>query len=143
MSTDNPYRSPAYDDFGYLEGELGPREAFSVIDLLFSFQGRVSRLAYWLINIVGTIAYLAVAMLTFSLMGLENHLAGPVAMILYLPFGVSMFAAQIKRWHDRNKSGWWCLVNMVPLIGPLWVFIECGCLPGSEGTNEYGDPPAC
>jgi uncharacterized membrane protein YhaH (DUF805 family) len=142
MSTDNPYQSPTYDTADY--NELMQRESnekFSVIDLFFSFQGRMTRLMYWLINLGGTFAYVALAVAIIVTYGPENEMGGTIALILYIPFGVSMFAAQIKRWHDRNKSGWWWVVGMIPMIGPLWVFIECGCLPGTEGTNEYGDMP--
>jgi uncharacterized membrane protein YhaH (DUF805 family) len=146
MSTDNPYQSPTYDtadynDMDYLQEQLGPRESFSVIDLFFSFQGRMTRLMYWMINLGGTFAYVALAIAVIATYGPESEMAGMIVWILYIPFGVSMFAAQIKRWHDRNKSGWWWLVGMIPLIGPLWVFIECGCLPGTYGSNDYGEMP--
>jgi uncharacterized membrane protein YhaH (DUF805 family) len=50
-------------------------------------------------------------------------------------------AAGVKRWHDRNKSGWWILIALVPVIGGLWYLIECGFLPGTAGPNTYGPDP--
>jgi uncharacterized membrane protein YhaH (DUF805 family) len=50
-------------------------------------------------------------------------------------------AVSIKRWHDRNKSGWWVLISLVPFIGWLWALIETGALPGTIGPNEYGLDP--
>ena len=50
-------------------------------------------------------------------------------------------AIQIKRWHDRGKSGWWVLIGLIPIIGFWWVLIECGFLSGDEGPNEYGPDP--
>jgi uncharacterized membrane protein YhaH (DUF805 family) len=47
-------------------------------------------------------------------------------------------AVQVKRWHDRNKSGWWVLVGFIPYIGGIWQIIECGCLRGTEGENRFG-----
>jgi uncharacterized membrane protein YhaH (DUF805 family) len=29
-------------------------------------------------------------------------------------------AVSIKRWHDRNKSGWWVWINLIPLVGAIW-----------------------
>jgi uncharacterized membrane protein YhaH (DUF805 family) len=52
-----------------------------------------------------------------------------------------LLALQVKRWHDRSKSGWWVLINLVPAIGPIWSFVEAGCLRGTEGGNEYGGDP--
>jgi uncharacterized membrane protein YhaH (DUF805 family) len=45
----------------------------------------------------------------------------------------------IKRFHDRDKSGWWVLIAFVPIIGWIWYLIECGFLPGTDGPNRY-DP---
>jgi len=53
----------------------------------------------------------------------------------------SGLAIQTKRWHDRGKSGAMNLIGIIPYIGGIWTFIECGCLRGTEGTNEYGDDP--
>ncbi len=50
-------------------------------------------------------------------------------------------AISVKRWHDRDKSGWWVLIGLVPLIGGLWALIETGFLPGTEGDNQYGPDP--
>jgi uncharacterized membrane protein YhaH (DUF805 family) len=50
-------------------------------------------------------------------------------------------AISVKRWHDLDKSGWWWLINFVPCIGPLWAFIETGCLRGTLGDNDYGPDP--
>jgi uncharacterized membrane protein YhaH (DUF805 family) len=47
----------------------------------------------------------------------------------------------VKRWHDRNKSGWWVLVNLVPVVGWLWQLIECGFLRGTTGPNRFGQDP--
>jgi uncharacterized membrane protein YhaH (DUF805 family) len=53
----------------------------------------------------------------------------------------SIFAVTTKRWHDRDKSGWWFLINFLPVIGGFWALIENGCLRGTEGPNSYGDDP--
>jgi uncharacterized membrane protein YhaH (DUF805 family) len=50
-------------------------------------------------------------------------------------------ALYAKRWHDRNKSGWWTLIGFVPIIGAIWIIVELGCLRGTEGANTYGADP--
>ena len=50
-------------------------------------------------------------------------------------------ATRIKRWHDRDKSGAWVLINVIPYLGGLWEFIEVGCLRGTEGPNSFGPDP--
>ena len=60
---------------------------------------------------------------------------------MYIPMLWISVAVQCKRWHDRDKSGWWFLINFIPIIGPLWAFIELGCLRGTMGPNLYGADP--
>ncbi len=54
---------------------------------------------------------------------------------LGLGIGYVAFAIQAKRWHDRNKSGWWSLIILVPMIGWVWTIVECGLLRGDEGQT--------
>jgi uncharacterized membrane protein YhaH (DUF805 family) len=56
-------------------------------------------------------------------------------------FAWPSLAIYVKRWHDRGKSGWWVLIVFVPIIGYLWLLIECGFLAGDDGPNEYGPDP--
>jgi uncharacterized membrane protein YhaH (DUF805 family) len=49
-------------------------------------------------------------------------------------------AVNVKRCHDRGRSGWFILVALVPFLG-IWYLIEVCFLPGTEGVNEYGAPP--
>jgi uncharacterized membrane protein YhaH (DUF805 family) len=46
----------------------------------------------------------------------------------------------IKRFHDRDKSGWWVLIALIPIIGALWILIELGFLKGTPGPNRFGPP---
>ncbi len=106
------------------------------MNTLFSIEGRISRLTYW--KYVGGI-YLLVIILGASAQGdwlpkIVQALLG----LLMLPAMVVGLFAQIKRWHDRNKSGWWVLINFVPCIGGFWSLIECGFLKGTDGPNRFG-----
>jgi uncharacterized membrane protein YhaH (DUF805 family) len=46
-----------------------------------------------------------------------------------------------KRWHDLDRSGACTLFALVPLIGPLIVFIALGFIRGTHGPNAYGVTP--
>jgi hypothetical protein len=50
-------------------------------------------------------------------------------------------AVQVRRWHDRDKSALWLLMNFVPYVGSLWVLVECGFLSGTPGPNTYDLDP--
>ena len=120
-------------------------------NLLFGFQGRVNRARFWLValGIVVVEAVLFSALGGAALMQRDPHLAlaalGPVSSLV---MGLVVLAATwisiavaVKRYHDRNKSGWWILIVFLPVIGGLWYLIECGFLPGTPGPNAYGPNP--
>jgi uncharacterized membrane protein YhaH (DUF805 family) len=46
-----------------------------------------------------------------------------------------------KRYHDRDKSAWWMLIVLIPIIGWLWQIIELGLLKGTEGPKRFGPAP--
>jgi len=107
-------------------------------DLLFKFDGRINRGKYWLgVVIIGVVVWI----LTFIAALANSTFLWIVVSIVMLVAIWPSFAIQIKRWHDRDKSGWWVLINLVPLIGGIWALVENGFLPGTPGTNQYGPDP--
>lgn len=50
-------------------------------------------------------------------------------------------AVQAKGWHVRDKTAWWILINVVPLIGTIWALVENGFLPGTELASCRGEAP--
>jgi uncharacterized membrane protein YhaH (DUF805 family) len=106
----------------------------TVTHLLFGFSGREKRLPWWIATIL---VDLALGMI-YAIFG-HPRPSGLVLLLLAPPLIWISVAVQVKRWHDRDKSGWWFLMNFVPIIGLLWVLIECGFLRGSPGPNRFGD----
>jgi uncharacterized membrane protein YhaH (DUF805 family) len=106
--------------------------------LLFQFDGRLNRAKYWLgivvVAVVATIASLIAAGVDSSVVWV---IFGIFAIFLIWP----SVAVEVKRWHDRDKSGWWWLIRLIPLVGPFWVLIECGFLEGTDGPNRFGADP--
>lgn len=108
---------------------------------LFSFRGRMRRRDYWLYSLPVLLVSLPVFIYTP-----QENAAGNLALellslvILGFVFWASA-ALNIKRLHDRNKSGWWIIVTFLPVIGPVFVIIELGILDGTKGPNQYGNDP--
>ncbi|MBY7764479.1 DUF805 domain-containing protein [Vibrio fluvialis] len=135
--------------------------------LLFSFQGRIGRQTYWIWNVCYYLAIVSViVLLNRWLPGLAPYVL-PLFMLLIL---VPDLAVAAKRWHDRDKSSWWLLLNVPLVIGRMtvpmgeasmtttpnlldtgislaallcgsWILIECGFLAGSDGDNRFGKAP--
>ena len=116
--------------------------------LFFSFDGRASRGDYWKATLLLLVLMVGVTVLMTTTMMPAAHGEANAASTLFslmgfaiIPLVWSSLAISVKRWHDRDKSGWWIFIGMIPLIGPLWSFIETGCLRGTVGENSYGRDP--
>lgn len=107
--------------------------------IYFSFAGRIPRKVYWLHGVGGLIVAALVLTMALDLLGVreKNKLELWVNLLLLWP----ALAISIKRWHDRDKSGWWCLINLLPFIGFLWALVENGFLRGTNGPNRFGEDP--
>jgi uncharacterized membrane protein YhaH (DUF805 family) len=109
--------------------------------LLTSFEGRINRAKFWA-GVAVLIAISIVLNLVDMLLGLQ--LAEGVGILGTLFAVASIFfalAIYTKRWHDRDKSGWWNLIILVPVIGAIWLIVECGILEGTRGPNRFGPDP--
>jgi uncharacterized membrane protein YhaH (DUF805 family) len=83
----------------------------------------------------------ALAGIVSRISGHSDGSTGTVVIILLAITAWPLLALHVKRWHDRDKSGWWVFIICVPLVGGLWSFIECGLMPGTGGANQYGEEP--
>ena len=96
--------------------------------------GRARRTEYWMFMLV-YISMLIVASLLDNLLG-TAVLGGLVALVHLIP----SITVGVRRLHDINRSGWWLLVSLVPLIG--WVIaIYFAVKEGDAGNNQYGVNP--
>ncbi|MGD1956255.1 MAG: DUF805 domain-containing protein [Sphingomonadales bacterium] len=100
-------------------------------NLFLIAHGRIGRQLWWIAVIVLAVASAA----TFTLMG------GIIVFLVGLTMVIPGLTVSIKRCHDRGKSGWWCLLFLVPIVGFLWGLIDLGILKGEEGPNQYGPDP--
>ncbi len=134
---ENIYKAPEsnVDNDNYELAEL------SVKEILFSFTGRITRKTYWL-SLLGVIAAMFILIVLLGLLGIGESVLNIAIVLIYIPVMWMSLAIQVKRWHDRDKSGWWVFISFIPIIGPIWAFVENGCLAGDAGVNRFGPPSA-
>ncbi|TBW39272.1 DUF805 domain-containing protein [Siculibacillus lacustris] len=119
----------------------------------FSFSGRSGRLAFWGIGLVQMVFLIGLGVGLGLVAGAAaggteagGLTEAPLPIVAIWGLGLLLvvwtgLAATTRRWHDRGKSGWWTLLQLVPVIGPLWIFVELGFLPGTPDVNRFGPPP--
>ncbi len=96
-----------------------------------TFSGRACRSEYWFfalfVVIVDVVANVVDAAAGTSLLGVIIGLA------LFLP----NLAVSVRRLHDIDRSGWWVLLGLIPVVG--WVIvIVWACTRGTPGPNRFG-----
>ncbi|KLN59325.1 hypothetical protein WH96_18325 [Kiloniella spongiae] len=104
---------------------------------LLSAQGRITRSDYWLRYFLPYFVILIITIIFDQFAAINDGY--PVLTIIFFLLSIySTIVVQIKRWHDRDKSGWWILINLVPYIGGIWALVENGFLRGTAGPNRFG-----
>ena len=98
------------------------------------FSGRSSRSEVWWWILFSTIANLVAAILD----GAGG--SGLFAIIITLGLLLPGIALQVRRMHDLDKSGWWLLILLIPLIGIIFALVWF-CSKGTEGDNRFGSDP--
>jgi uncharacterized membrane protein YhaH (DUF805 family) len=137
---ENPFHPPRSSAL-HRQPMLATKMTWSQI--LWSFDGRIPRRTYWGCIGIWMGVFFGAGMLgvLLSQVARNEMISGIVMFFLLVPYLWSIIAVQVKRWHDRGKSGAMVLINFIPVIGGIWAFVECGCLRGTVGRNPYGQDP--
>ncbi|MDT7577550.1 MAG: hypothetical protein QOH17_3883, partial [Pseudonocardiales bacterium] len=63
-------------------------------------------------------------------------LGGLYSLAVLLP----SLAVGVRRLHDTDRSGWWLLIGLIPIIGGI-VLLVFFVLEGTRGPNRFGADP--
>ena len=115
----------------------------SLGQFLFSLNGRITRSDYWLKWYLPAMVLVILAAVLDGALGLADPQigVGPITAVIYLAMFWPSIAVSVKRLHDRDKSGWFMLIMLIPIIGFIWIFVLVGFLRGTQGPNRFGDDP--
>jgi uncharacterized membrane protein YhaH (DUF805 family) len=101
------------------------------------FEGRSPRLEYFAF-FIGNGIIAAVIAIAQNITGVEalRHVAACFLLATILP-GI---AVNIRRLHDIDRSGWWILISLVPIVGSL-ILLIFNLLDSYPGENRFGPNP--
>jgi len=115
---------------------LTPVEPMTPWQILFGLRGRIPRRTFWVYGVLAPLAAGTYFTLLLGIAGVrEQRIEAVVNALLLWP----ALAGSAKRWHDRDKSGWWVLIQLVPVVGWIWVLVVNGLLRGTVGPNRFGE----
>jgi uncharacterized membrane protein YhaH (DUF805 family) len=105
------------------------------------FNGRARRKEYWFFFLISTVISIILAVIdsftgTISEEAGLGLLSGIYALAVLIP-GLSV---TVRRLHDTDRSGWWILLGLIPIIGGIALLIFM-VLDSTPGGNQYGPNP--
>ncbi len=109
------------------------------------FSGRAPRSEYWwwilAIVILFTVLGLIDGALIAPMLGFEPfqpEAGRPLSLVFSLGLLLPNIAVSVRRLHDTDRSGWWMLLALIPVLGSL-VLIFFYVQPGTDGANRFGE----
>lgn len=115
-------------------------------DNYFKFSGRASRSEFWWFYLASVLVLMVCAVGEGVVLALYKEEGGMIYLLLLLLLVMAMLAlvipsiaVSVRRLHDTGRSGWWYLLNFVPYIGGIVLFVFF-LLPSELDENEYGAP---
>jgi uncharacterized membrane protein YhaH (DUF805 family) len=106
-----------------------------------TFEGRARRSEYWYFVLVYILILVALAFVD-GLVGTLNEEAGIGLFSGLFALGtlVPGLAVAVRRLHDTNRSGWWVLIGIIPIVGDI-VLIVFAAQDSQPGGNRFGPNP--
>jgi len=105
------------------------------------FSGRARRREYWFFVLIYVVIYIVLTVVDM-MVGLLNAatgigiLGGLFALAMLIP----SISVGVRRLHDTDRSGWWLLIALIPVIGAL-VLLVFYLLDSQPGDNRFGPNP--
>lgn len=98
--------------------------------ILSTFSGTSDRPDYWWPVVINLILGAIIGVVLQSLFGHPgdysnfkdvgiNSIYGAISALLWL----ANWSVKVRRLHDTNRSGWWILIELIPIVGAIWMFV--------------------
>jgi uncharacterized membrane protein YhaH (DUF805 family) len=105
----------------------------SGFDHYTKFDGRAHRAAFWWWFLFGVLVGIA-ASIVDAIIG-----SSIISLLLALGLLLPNISVAIRRLHDTDRTGWWILIGLIPIIGFI-VLLIFYLQKSDPGDNKYGPP---
>jgi uncharacterized membrane protein YhaH (DUF805 family) len=116
---------------------------FKVFKQYLDFSGRARRKEIWMFTFINFGVSIVLSILD-GILGTtttgDSDGIGFLYLVYWLLSIIPSLAVSVRRLHDIGKSGWWVLINMIPIVGPIW-FLVLICMDSDDKPNQWGDNP--
>lgn len=92
-----------------------------------TFNGRASRPEYWYWTLFALLASIIAGIF-------GERISSAVSILLFLP----SIAVAARRLHDIDRSGWWQLIALIPVVG--WIVMLYWLVQPPKEPNRYVEP---
>ena len=100
-----------------------------------NFSGRARRKEYWYFLLIQT-GLMIIAMILDTI--IFDTGVGLFYILVALGLFIPNLAVTIRRLHDTNRSGWWILISLIPLLGILLIVFLAS--DTKFESNQWGSP---
>lgn len=104
-----------------------------------NFDGRARRKEFWMFQLVNQLV-LYVFYLISPVFLWNTYLSFLFLILMIIVAIIPAWSVMVRRLHDINFSGLWILINLVPFLGPITLFIFT-VMEGTSGDNKFGPDP--
>lgn len=104
------------------------------------FQGRARRKEFWMFMLLYTIFSIVLEQVDMFIGTYHIQYGGLFSSVYNLALIIPSIAVGTRRLHDINRSGWWQLLFLIPIIGWL-ILLFFFVSKGNIGTNRFGEDP--
>ena len=121
------------------------QEDKTISEIFFTAKGRLNRWRYFkrsmLLIFLEIVLAIIIAVAFFDPSGEDLTPMGYILLFIMIAIFLPVhYLLAARRLHDLNKTGWLCLVMMIPAVNaPFGIYLLFA--PGTVGANQYGADP--
>lgn len=104
------------------------------------FEGRARRKEYWIFALISALILIFLSLIDEMTGWKVWDDEGVLSLVYSIAVFVPTLAVVVRRLHDTDRSGWWVLIALIPLVGAI-VLLVFLILRGNEGDNRFGPDP--